>query len=354
MLSSLGPLTLRRRWWGSRCGCTPPGYALDAVLGLDGGCTRTVQQQLCRLGADVSFAKTREHVQAFWRFSVSTEVIRGLCAAHGQRMSHWQAHEPVTPRVFAQAAGAIEFTVDAGKVHTREHGWKDLKIAAFQKRPAAAAATPAQWQTRSLPKPTACVAFAALHKSTTFRRCWRRWSRRLGVGQTAEMQVLADGAGWIWKAVAHVFTGSQQTLDIYHACQHLAKAGERLYGPGTAEATQFLERGRTLLLESGWQGITTLLGEELRHEDTPARRTALEKLLGYFVKHVGRIGYRQHLAAGQAIGSGAIEGWAKTLGLRLKARGARWKHKNVRRMASLGCVRNSSQWTAYWSPPENN
>ena len=53
--------------------------------------------------------------------------------------------------------------------------------------------------------------------------------------------------------------------------------------------------------------------------------------------------------AGNAIGSGVVEGWAKTLGLRLKARGARWRLNNVQAMAALGCVANSDQWEAYWA-----
>jgi hypothetical protein len=72
-------------------------------------------------------------------------------------------------------------------------------------------------------------------------------------------------------------------------------------------------------------------------------------LLNYFAKHVERLNYRDMLARGQAIGSGVAEGQAKTLGLRLKSRGARWNIGNVRPMASLVCVRNSVQWTAYWS-----
>lgn len=340
---------MRRHWWGSRCSCLPGGYALDAIVGLRGYCTRWVQQQVCRLGADVSFGKTREHLQAFWRVPLSVETIRGVTEEHGQQMSRWQVQDETTPQAFAQAQGEVEFTVDAGKANTREEGWKDLKIAVFQKRPAGAAATPDEWETRNLPAPTACVAWAAVQGAKTFRRTWRKWSRRLGVKQARELHALADGAAWIWRAVDHVFTGSQQTLDIYHACQHVAKAGERLYGEGSAAAAEFLERGRGRLLESGWNGITQLMGEELEKEDSPTRRAALEKLLKYFVQHVQRVNYRQRLAAGQAIGSGAVEGWAKTLGLRLKARGARWQKANVRRIATLGCVRHSSQWSPYWS-----
>jgi hypothetical protein len=350
LLSSLGPLTLERHWWGNRCACAPAGYASDVLLGIEGGQTRRVQQGACKLGADVSFAKAQEHLQDFWQIALSAETVRAICERHGQRMQRWQPQEQATPAVFAAAAGEIEFTVDAGKANTREEGWKDVKIAAFQKRPRAEPASAAQWSSRTLPEPTARVAWAAVVPAPRFCKGWRRWSRRLGVKQAAEVHTLADGAAWIWRGVERVLTGCEQTLDIYHACQHIAAAGERLHGEGSAAGKAFLERGRTLLLESGWEGITRLMAEELGREDTPRTRAVLEKMLSYFVKHLTRLNYQQRLAAGQAIGSGAIEGWAKTLGLRLKARGARWRQRNVNRMAALGCVRNSSQWSAYWSP----
>lgn len=322
---------------------------MDQHLGLEGRLTRRVQKRLCHLAADVSFEKAREHLEDSWPVSLSTESIRGECHQHGEKMRQWQSKDEHTPKEFSKAKGEVEFTVDAGKVNTREERWKDLKIAVLQKRPLGQEATPAQWESRELPRPTACMAWAGLRQSKHFRKSWRKWSRRVGVQQAGQIHALADGASWIWKSVNRVFTGCEQTLDIYHGCQHVAQAGERLYGKGSKQAGAFLERGRTLLLEQGWHGITALMGEELLKEDTPQRRESLEKMLAYFVKHITRLGYRERLKAGKAIGSGAVEGWAKTLGLRLKARGARWRKANVSRMASLGCVRNSSQWEAYWS-----
>jgi len=108
------------------------------------------------------------------------------------------------------------------------------------------------------------------------------------------------------------------------------------------------QRGRQLLLESGWSGVCQRVGEEYEKGDTP-ERTALEKRTGYFAKHLQRLKYRERLAAGQAIGSGSVEGWATTLGLRLKARGGRWCRGNGPGMSALIGVRNSSQWSAYWS-----
>src|SRR5919108_102112 len=46
VVSCLGALRLRRRWWGSRCGCEGPGYAADALLGLDSRYTRRLQEHL--------------------------------------------------------------------------------------------------------------------------------------------------------------------------------------------------------------------------------------------------------------------------------------------------------------------
>ncbi len=348
-MSCLGPLCLERHWWGSRCGCAPLGYGVDDILGLDGRCTRTLQQHLSRLAADVSFAKAQEHLTALLPVRLSKEALRQECHRHGQRMAGWQEREATTPAAFAAAPGAVEFTTDAAKVHTREAGWKDLKIAAFQKRPAAAPATPAQWESRPFPAASARVAWAAIAPVRQFRRTWRRWGRRLGVDQAGDLHVLADGAAWIWRSVNRVFTGSQQTLDIYHALGHWAQAGERLYGKDSEAAAAFREHGRQALLTSGWTGLCHRVAEEYAQGDTPERRQALEKLVAYFAKHLTRLEYRERLANGQAIGSGSVEGWAKTLGLRLKARGARWRHQNVKKMAALVCIRSGSQWSAYWS-----
>lgn len=324
------------------------GYLADGELGLEGRLSLRVQKRLCSLAADVSFQKAQEHLQESWPVSLSIESVRLACQEHGQKMRHWQSQEEITAQEFAKAKGEVEFTVDAGKVNTRQEGWKDLKIAVFQKRLLAKPASSQEWQSRDLPRPTATVAIAGLKRIGLFRKSWRRWSRRLGIVQAGQIHALADGASWIWKAVGRVFTGCEQTLDIYHACQHIAKAAERLYGQGSQEAAAFLEEGRSLLLEKGWQGITELMAKALQQEDTERTRGPLEKMLGYFIKHVSRLNYRQRFQEGKAIGSGTVEGWAKTLGLRLKARGARWLKQNVNKMASLGCVRNSSQWQAYW------
>ena len=218
-----------------------------------------------------------------------------------------------------------------------------------QKRPTAEPATPQRSESRKLPEATTRVMWADISATRRFRRSWHARLKRLGLPAMARLHVLGDGASWIWKAADRALTGCRQTLDIYHASQHIAAAGQRLYGEGTAEASAFHEHGRELLLRQGWTGICQLIGEELEAEDTLPRRKALDRLLTYFTPHMGRLDYAGRLASGEAIGSGVVEGAAKTLGLRLKARGARWRHKNVRAMAALICCRHTDQWDLFWS-----
>jgi hypothetical protein len=339
---------LRRRWWGSRCPCAPGGYHADALLGLDGGLSPRLQRKACRLAADLSFDRTREHLRELLGVAPASETLRVYCERQAARVARWQGQEAGSAADFRKAPGGWEFTIDAGKVNTRERGWRDLKIAVAQRRPTAEPATPAEWESWDLPAATARVMWADIAAAERFRRSWWARLRGLGLPAMAELHVLGDGASWIWKAADRALSGCRQTLDIYHASQHIAAAGKRLFGEGTATATAFHEHGRTLLLKEGWTGVCRQIGEELTREDTPRRRAALERMLNYFVAHLNRLDYRGRLASGDAIGSGVVEGAAKTLGLRLKARGARWRHKNARAMAALICCRHTDQWERFW------
>jgi catechol 2,3-dioxygenase-like lactoylglutathione lyase family enzyme len=318
------------------------------LLGIDGSLSPRLQEKICLLAADVSFDKAREYLTSLLGVRLATETVRDHSERKAAAIARWQARETDSADTFAKAEGQYEFAVDAGKVNTLETGWRDLKIAVAQKRLAAKPATPEQWQSRELPAATARVMWADIASAKRFRRNWKTRLERLGLKATVRVHVLGDGASWIWRSANRALTGCHQTLDIYHACEHIADAGKKLFGEGTPAATAFFERGRTLLLEEGWMGICRLVGEEYERQDTPAIRAVLEPMTRYFMAHLKRLDYRGCLAAGQAIGSGVVEGAAKTLGLRLKARNARWKHKNARAMAAMVCARNGEEWSGYW------
>jgi len=351
-MTAVGAVSFARRYW--KCTCAGEGaYAADALLGVEGKRSTTiVQKHCCKLAAELSFAGTSEALHDLLGVELCPETVRKLVEGHGRRMARFQAQDTTSEKAFHKAAGEVEFTTDASKVNTREEGWKDLKIAVFSKREAGAATTPEQWKKQRLPAATMVLAFAMIATAKEFRKEWRPRLRRLGVTCWASVQALADGASWIWKAVQRVLTGCVQTLDIFHACAHLHKCAERIHGEDTQEARAAYQQGRALLVSQGWAGVCQWVRELLSVDHEPERerrRRATDRLIGYFAKHVNRLNYADRLKAGRAIGSGQVEGKAKTLGLRLKRRGARWNKCNVVPMASLVCVRHSSQWDPYWA-----
>jgi hypothetical protein len=352
-MSAVGAVVFRRRYWKCTCG-TAGSYAVDALLGIaDQRYTKTVQKHCCRLAADASFASTSKLLHELLGVDLCPETVRTIVEGHGKRMARFQAEDTVSDQAFQAAAGTVEFTTDAGKVNTREEGWKDLKIAMISKRETGAPTTPDKWKSQRLPAATMVLAFAMIATAKEFRAQWRPRLRRLGVRSLADVHALADGASWIWKAVQRSLTGCVQTLDIFHACQYLSKCAERVFGEGTSAARDAYEYSRSLLIRQGWAGVCQWVAELLDGADDDSererRRKATDRLLRYFSKHTNRLNYAERLQAGRAIGSGQVEGEAKTLGLRLKRRGARWKRVNVQPMASLVCVQHTCQWDAYWN-----
>ena len=297
-MTAVGEVAFTRRYWKCPCG-SAGSYGADALLGVEGErYTKTVQKHCCRLAAELSFASTSTHLRELLGVGLCPETVRTLVEGHGQAMARFQAADTASEQAFQQAAGAVEFTTDAGKVNTREEGWKDLKIAVIAKRKAGEPTTPGQWESQRLPAATMVLAFAMIATAKEFRKSWRPRLRRLGVKWLGAVHVLADGASWIWKAVQRSLTGCLQTLDFFHACQHVSKCATRIFGEGTSEARVAYEQGRTLLVRQGWAGVCQWVSELLavaEEMERERRRPATERLIGYFAKHTHRLNYAARL-----------------------------------------------------------
>lgn len=324
------------------------GYRADAGLGVDGLLSRRLLRLTCRAAGQGAFAKAAADLREYLGVEVSDETVRVYVERQGVDLAAWQANAEALAADFQAKTGHFELEIDAGKVNTQT-GWRDYKIAVIGKRDLAAAATPKQWSMRPLPEPNARTMFAALSGIDDFQSDWRARTAWLGLDDPSQLHVLGDGADWIWNAAQVEFPGCRQTLDIYHAAEHIADAAKVIHGDGAQASTIAFERGRDLLLTDGWAGLCRLVAEQLPMADTPAKRTALDSLTAYFAKHTVRLNYRENLEQGRPIGSGIVEGAAKTAGLRLKARGARWNPTNVTKMAGVVCLLNSTYWPTYWA-----
>ena len=349
-MTALGAIVLWRTYFSCKS-CGLGGYAADRFLGLEGFLTRQAGRLICLLGGRNSFAASERLLTECCGWTISDERIRQTCQAESTRIGEFRADSPAVSKVFADAAGDIEFQTDAAKVNTTA-GWRDMKIGIFARRERGKPATPADWDKRHLPPPTTRFAFAAIETIDVFAPRWGEWAVRLGIEERSAITVLGDGAEWIWNASSRQFPGCTQVLDIYHAAEHIADAARRRFGEGTPTAAQWLDQGRELLLSDGWAGLCDHLGQTLTPVDGPDERAPLDELMSYFAVHTERLNYCHRLYTGQSIGSGMVEGAAKNLvGRRLKQTGARWQLDNVNQMAALCCLTYSDHWDLYWASP---
>ena len=348
-MTALGAIVLWRAYFACRS-CGLGGYFADRLLGLEGFLTRQATRLICLLGGRNSFAVAEYLLSECCGWKVSDEKIRQACQAESARIVDFRATSPAVTEAFTAAPGDVEFQTDAAKVNTTG-GWRDMKIGIFARRERGEPATPAEWDKRHLPAPTARVAFAATEAIDDFAPQWNEWAARLGIEDRSTITVLGDGAEWIWNAATREFRGCHQILDIYHAAEHIDAAAKRRFGEGAA-ATEWLDQGRQLLLSDGWAGLCDHLGKTLESENGVEGRAALDELTSYFAVHTERLNYCQRLYTGQSIGSGMVEGAAKNLiGRRLKQTGARWDVANVNNMAQLCCLTYSDHWDLYWASP---
>jgi hypothetical protein len=293
---------------------------------------------LCLAGASWSFDRASANLKEFCGLSTCDNTIRATCDAHGGAMRDWQRDEPRASEPFRRADGDVEFQTDGTCVNTTD-GWREMRLSIFAKRNRGQPTRgPRDWEQRGLPAPHARVIQAAIRTGDQLGPGWRRSARRLGVTDTSQLSVIADGAKWIWSQVSAHLPGSVGVLDIYHASEHLWAAAHGHFGDGTVEARSWVNARRTRLLERGAAGLL----EEL----VGAQWSGLR---GYFEAHVDHTDYATRLAEGRVIGSGLVEGSCKQVVCRrLKQTGARWKVRRVERMATLCAVQAGQQWDAYW------
>jgi hypothetical protein len=317
-------------------------------LGIQGARTRQAERLLCLAGASWSYAQGSKYLRELTGLKVAANTVRSVCQREAPVIEEWQSNAPAASESYRQAPGHAEFQTDGTCVNTTE-GWKEMRVGVFAKRVPGEPATPDQWNSRKLPRPNSRVAFAAIEDHNTFAARWPRTAQRLGLRLNGPLDVLADGAKWIWERVEFHFAQAQGTLDIYHASEHLAKTAGTLYGEGSAATTRWHEQARDTLLSEGWTGIERMIDQARPMAVRAGQRAALDQLAGYLRPHADRLQYGQRLAEGRSIGSGLIEGACKNfIGRRLKQTGARWLIPNANRMATLGALVYADQWDAYW------
>ena len=159
----------------------------------------------------------------------------------------------------------------------------------------------------STPGASARYAFAAIESSADFTVRWPQVASRLGIRSRDRIDVLADGARWIWDGVELHWANADGALDVFHALEHVAQTAQALYGEGSQPAQRWNDRARDTLLAHGWPGMSRLINESRVDAVRAPQREAVAALERYLTPHADRLRYAQRLAEGRAIGSGLVE-----------------------------------------------
>jgi hypothetical protein len=181
-----------------------------------------------------------------------------------------------------------------------------------------------------------------------------------GLGQAKEVLVIADGALWIWNAVADRFPDARQRLDLYHGEEHLWSVAHELYGKDTPEARQWVEPLLRQLHSDDGPALTLSL-QQLQPRLAQSLQEKVQKQIDYFANNARRMEYReilkariavkkgtatpaQILKANEPLGSGAVESTCRQYQCRFKRTGQFWSTAGDEALMCLETFWRNGRW----------
>ena len=297
-----------------------------------------------------SFDRASIHLKEFCHIEVSDDTIERVCQEEGERAKKWMSESSEPVAAFEKARGVPEFSTDGVKINTTD-SWREMRLSILAKREPTTACAPEKWGDRVLSEPTVRFSMCAIADAAHVGASWKKLSRRMNLNAEPVVNVMADGAKWIWDQAGKRLPrhNGKWCVDVYHVSQHLHQCARELLGEGKTARAWADERLMTALRENGPGLIRRIESEAGQEAEGSTRRKTLEALLTYLRPNQDRMWYRDRLTAGEPIGSGMIEGGCKnTIATRLKLNNARWRIRRAERIGTLRCVDASHQWPNFW------
>lgn len=165
-----------------------------------------------------------------------------------------------------------------------------------------------------------------------------------------DLQVVkvADGAIDNWRYLqGSDLPDGIEVLDFYHAAEHLNAALAAAYGEGTPKAAAQFEKLRHLMRHDQ-QGVSKVIRALIHLRDTHPRSKKLKTELKYFRKNRRRMKYAETADRNLPIGSGVVEAACKTLVLRHKRSGIRWRTAGGQALFTLRSLIQSRRFDSGW------
>ncbi len=371
----LGPIGWVRPWYHCRA-CRGGWSPTDQTLGIGAG-ERTsagVRRWAAELGAGHTFAEAQALLADLTGVEVGEETLRTHAQQVGQQLeagqqaaiSHVQAAQEPRPGTAEPIPADQEVVVqtDGVFVRYRRVGFQEVKlglVAGCQRGNGRPVRDPAH-----RPPELVAPSYVAARESAErfgprlLAEAARRgaldivgWAQPPGVDPRLagvcgphlavlrRVQLLGDGAVWIWHLAEVHFGARREVVEWYYASQHLWTLAKALHGESPA-ATAWAADATHRLWRHGPTPLLAHLRQTLPTTSEAADVLRVER--GYFTTNAVRMDYPTFRAQGLPIGSGAVESGAKHLVQHRFCRaGRRWSEPGAAAILALRTHRLSGR-----------
>jgi hypothetical protein len=371
---------LRRRRY-SRPGGGTEAPVDDLIDLAHRGVSLAVVEMCCRMGIDSgSFSRAAANLDRVGQLKLSDETLRRLVESEGAAVIRWQEDEQLeldfeaaSWRTTATEDGRPVSRVYVGldgfmlpMITDEEVGKRFEKAKARRKR---LGRRPGERRRRLVRGRGSDQRYKEFKLLTLYdqdqrhklMRATRHGPQRAGkllrgmaedvrLGGAEQLVVVADGAEWIAGVIERDLPRRGRTviLDFYHAAEHVHAARRVVFGEqseaGGQWASGLIEGMLHRRFDSWWEQLVQIRARVR----SPAKRRALDKLMGYLLPRREKIDYARFRALGLKIGSGPTESGCKSLSRRLKGVGMRWRGRNAQAMLGLESLHQSNLWKTFW------
>jgi hypothetical protein len=342
-----GTLTVVRPWYHCRT-CRQGFSPADRTLGITphARLSAGLQAWLVRLGATLPFGEAAGLLADLTGLTVAADTVwthtgaagRTLRAAEQAAVTHVEAtREPDPTRPVEPVAGLAVIEIDGVMVRYTD-GWHEVKVGLVGGECDGRLVAPSYVAARADPAHFGSLVVAeAASRGLLAVVDWHGAITGPALARLPLVHLLGDGAAWIWHLGADHFGHRIDTLDYYHACEHLWTAARALFGPTSSQATAWAQEQCATLRTRGPRPVQLALAQaQRRTRPTGEAHATVVRERAYLRTHAARMDYPTLHLLGMLIGSGAIESSAKHLvQIRMKRPGQRWSEAGADAVLAL-------------------
>jgi len=311
------------------------------------GYSQPLRRRITDFGADVSFGKISFKLKEHYGIEVPTSSAQTITESHACKIRENECLETEIPertgveRIVAELDGSMipivtTDTIPSGdqpidRRKTREVGWKEARL--------------------SLARPLGSV--ETVYETMFLGNVDDAGDRmahcaiQAGAGEHTKIHCVSDGAPWISDQAERVFgLQGNYLIDFYHLCGYLGAAAESI---APDHKKDWLAEQKRNLKEGNVSEVIGTIEPHVEPHSVPKEQAPVRTCYRYMLNRRGQFNYKEALAQGLPIGTGAIESAHRYLIQdRLKLAGAWWTSDNAHNMLALRALRANNHWESYW------